>query len=315
MDEPATTIAQPSQVERIIQKLGAYRFVNDRQQDPEVAPLFPGYNFDMRLVSGITPIDRNGPLDAFIDRPRGMRGWIINLTIRGKGTVFDGKSSWNVEPGDLVLFPTGSIHYYGRHPEAESWWHRWIYFQPRSFWMTWLSWQDKRNGIFVLKQCDTDLLGELDRLFSEISGWAAHPDLLSMELAVNLLERIILLCGKQNQSSELGDAGFDERLLVACKYMTDNLHKQLTVEDVARHTCLSSSRLAHLFSERLGKSLMRWREEQRIQFAGHLLRLSNTPIKQIAAQVGFEDPLYFSRVFRKYTGISPKLFRERHHIG
>lgn len=97
--------------------------------------------------------------------------------------------------------------------------------------------------------------------------------------------------------------------------MSDNLHRPLSVEDVARHTCLSPSRLSHLFSEKFGKSVMRWREEQRIQFACHLLRLSNTPVKQIAAQVGFEDPLYFSRVFRKYTGISPKLFRERHHVG
>lgn len=196
MEDTATLIHQPSQVERIIQKLAMYAQPQERERDPEVAPLFPGFNFDMRLVSGITPIEKDGPLDAFIDRPKGMRGWIINLTVRGKGTVFDGRETWNVDPGDLVLFPAGAIHYYGRHPDAQSWWHRWVYFQPRSFWMTWLKWRDDRNGIYVLRQYDTDLTNELDSLFAESSSWAAHPDLLSMELAVNLLERIILLCAK-----------------------------------------------------------------------------------------------------------------------
>jgi AraC family transcriptional regulator, arabinose operon regulatory protein len=315
MDETATLLHQPSQVERIIQKLAVYRRMADPDGDPEVAPLFPGFNFDMRLVSGITPIERDGPLDTYIDRPRGMHGWIINLTVKGVGTIFDGKESWNVFPGDMVLFPPGAIHYYGRAEDAPNWWHRWIYFQPRSFWMNWLSWQDSRNGIYVLHQFDADMTDEFDRLFAEIASWSVHPDLLSMELGINLLERIILLCAKQNQSFEIKDEEFDGRLLLACKYMTDNLHRPLSVEDVARHTCLSPSRLAHLFSEKLGKSVMRWREEQRIQFACHLLRLSNSPIKQIAAQVGFEDPLYFSRVFRKYTGVSPKLFREQHHMG
>lgn len=315
MDDTATLFPQPSQAERIIQKLAVLPSVKDRSQDPEVAPLLPGYNFDLRLVSGLTPIDRDGPLDAYIDRPRGMRGWIINLTVKGTGRVFDGVNAWDVEAGDLVLFPAGAIHYYGRHPRADQWWHRWVYFQPRSFWMTWLQWRERRNGIHILRRYDDDFTAELDRLFAETAGWSAHPDLLSMELAFNLLERVILLCAKRDQSAETEEKDFDDRLLVACKYMTDNLHLPLSVEDVARHTCLSPSRLAHLFSERLGKSVMRWREEQRMQFACHLLRLSNTPVKQIAAQVGFEDPLYFSRVFRRHTGFSPKSFRERHHVG
>ncbi|MDY8134737.1 AraC family transcriptional regulator [Aquimarina sp. 2201CG5-10] len=50
---------------------------------------------------------------------------------------------------------------------------------------------------------------------------------------------------------------------------------------------------------------------KRIAIAKNLLFLTNTSIKDIAYQVGFNDPLYFSRVFKKHSGISPKEFREQ----
>ena len=311
MDNPAAASSLTSQAERIIQKLALAQRMGAAPRDPEVAPLFPGYPFGPRLVAGITPIERGGLLDVYIDRPKGMTGWIINLSVQGRGRIFDGDDYFDVDPGDLILFPPGTIHYYGRHPDADRWWHRWIYFQPRAFWMTWLNWHENHRNIFLQRHHDADIFGELEKLFSEVVSWAAHTDVLSVELATNLLERIVLLAAKQNQSAEaLRDV--DERLLAVIKYMADNLHRPLSIAEVAEHSHLSPSRLGHLFSARFGKSLVRWREEQRVQFASQLLQLSNRPVKQIAAEVGYEDPLYFSRVFRRRIGLSPKAFRARH---
>lgn len=47
-------------------------------------PLLPGYSFNAHLVTGLTPIDADGYLDFFIDRPLGMKGYILNLTVRGE---------------------------------------------------------------------------------------------------------------------------------------------------------------------------------------------------------------------------------------
>lgn len=48
-------------------------------------PLLPGYAFNAYLVAGLTPIIANGPLDFYIDRPEGMKGYILNLTVKGQG--------------------------------------------------------------------------------------------------------------------------------------------------------------------------------------------------------------------------------------
>lgn len=311
MDDSAAPNATSAEVDSIVRRLSLLRGASDRPVDPQMAPLFPGYRFDTRLVAGITPIERDGPLDFQIERTEGMRGWIVNLTVRGAGSVFDGRNRVRVETGDLVLFPPGAVHDYGRAADADTWWHRWIYFQPRASWSTWLCWKEAHGALFVQRGSEPRRLAELDRLFAEVAAWSVNNDLLSMELAMNDLERIILLIAR-NDRAEAPAGRFDERLLMACKFVTDNLHRPLSVAEIAQKVCLSPSRLAHLFTQTLGRSILKWREEQMIQFACQLLLVSPSPIKQIAAQVGFEDPLYFSRVFRRYTGCSPRAFRAEH---
>lgn len=62
-------------------------------------PLLRGYSFNSYLVAGLTPILADGPLDFFIDRPDGMKGYIINLTIKGQGRVSDGETDFSVIRG------------------------------------------------------------------------------------------------------------------------------------------------------------------------------------------------------------------------
>ncbi len=102
-------------------------------------PLLPGYSFNAHLVAGLTPIEANGYLDFFIDRPLGMKGYILNLTIRGEGVINNQGKQFVCRPGDILLFPPGEIHHYGRHPDASEWYHQWVYFRPRAYWQEWLT--------------------------------------------------------------------------------------------------------------------------------------------------------------------------------
>ena len=262
--------AQDPQVQRIFSKL-AYRTA-PQNYDTEVAALFPGFEFDVRLVAGITPIERGGPLDFNIDRPNGMRGWIINLTVDGAGRIFDGKDSFIVEPGDLVLFPPDAQHLYGR---------------------------------------DEGPFSELFRLFVEVEKWAVLADGLSVDLAFNRLEHILLFCARMSRASTKSEVVIDERVLAACTLISNNLDRPLTVNEIASHVCLSPSRLSHLFRKYVGTGVVQWRDGQRMQYAMQVLRVSNVPIKALSQMVGYEDPLYFSRVFRRHTNMSPRTFRER----
>ncbi|MEI2264677.1 arabinose operon transcriptional regulator AraC [Erwinia sp. CGal63] len=271
-------------------------------------PLLPGYPFNAWLVAGLTPISAGDPLDFFIDRPQGMKGYIINLTIKGRGQVFSGDEAFECEPGDLLLFQPKTSHYYGRAPESDCWHHRWIYFRPRAYWSSWLVWQDEKRGVGRLRLPER-LWAEFERLFTTIEQTHTSGKRFAEELAMNLLERLLLRAVEEDPRSHQQIR--DPRIIEACQYVTNNLAGELKIDEVANHVCLSPSRLAHLFREQMGINLLRWREDQRIIRARLLLQTTQEPIATVGRIVGYDDQLYFSRVFRKRVGVSPSDFRRR----
>lgn len=275
-------------------------------------PLLPGYAFDVFLVSGLTPIERGSVLDFTIDRPLGMKGFIINLTTRGQGTIYTGQQEFTVGPGDLLLFPPNVIHHYRRADDSDSWYHRWVYFRPRAFWADWLKWPDCMDHISRLRLPDDAALEEFDQLFAEIENRHKEIRPMSEQLAMNLLER--LLIRSYEQTAQADQAPMDPRILQACQILSESLATEITIEELAEQVFLSPSRLSHLFRSQVGVSIVRWREDQRIMRAKLLLQTTPMPIAVVGQQVGYDDQLYFSRVFRKRVGISPSEYRKTTHL-
>ncbi|MDD2710947.1 MAG: helix-turn-helix transcriptional regulator [Verrucomicrobiae bacterium] len=80
---------------------------------------------------------------------------------------------------------------------------------------------------------------------------------------------------------------------------------------MAVHSGLSRSQLAHLFKQQVGIGPIEFQNEQRIVLAGQMLRMSFLSVKQIASELGYKNPKYFSTCFRRMTGVSPKQYRKR----
>lgn len=74
----------------------------------------------------------------------------------------------------------------------------------------------------------------------------------------------------------------------------------------------SPSTITRMFKKVTGRSFKQYQTDLRLQRASELLEsMPNRPVTEIAQAVGFEDPLYFSRIFHKYTGFSPSDYRNR----
>lgn len=270
-------------------------------------PLFPGYPFDQHLVAGITPIVQGGPLDFRIERPGGMKGFILNMTVRGRGEVCDGERTATCEHGDLLLFAPQARHDYGRAPDRGEWFHRWVYFQPRSFWAPWLQWPSTHAHVGRLHLATDALRDEFEALFIRVEHTHRAGRPTSQELAMNQLEHLLIRCVEEAPPAAVQPV--DGRVQAACQFIASHLAHDLGLDEIAREVCLSPSRLAQLFREQIGVTIVRWREDQRLALAKHLLRSSSTPICSVSSLVGYDDQLYFSRVFRKRVGMSPTEFR------
>lgn len=95
----------------------------------------------------------------------------------------------------------------------------------------------------------------------------------------------------------------------AIHFMRDNIHKRLMLKEIAAFTGYSASHFTALFQRKTGYAPLTYFTQLKMQQACHYLDFSDMKIAQIAATVGFEDPLYFSRMFTKTMGKSPSNYR------
>lgn len=94
-------------------------------------------------------------------------------------------------------------------------------------------------------------------------------------------------------------------------YINMNYNKQFTIEYLAEKAGYSQSRFTHLFKEITNMTPLSYRNDVRLTNACELLTGTNHSIGNIALSCGFEDPLYFCRIFKKKYGISPSEYRNQ----
>lgn len=95
----------------------------------------------------------------------------------------------------------------------------------------------------------------------------------------------------------------------AVAYMEEHLAEPLDRDSVARAAGLSGSHFSRLIKEKTGRTFTDLMAQYRVDRAKALLRRTGKSLIQIAWDCGFEDQSYFSRVFKRYTGASPRAYR------
>jgi AraC-like DNA-binding protein len=95
----------------------------------------------------------------------------------------------------------------------------------------------------------------------------------------------------------------------AVAFMEENLGEPLDRDSVARAAGLSGSHFSRLIREKTGRTFTDLMAQYRVDRAKAMLRRTDKSIIQIAMECGFEDQSYFSRVFKRYTGSSPRAYR------
>lgn len=101
----------------------------------------------------------------------------------------------------------------------------------------------------------------------------------------------------------------DSIIIGAKKYIKENYNKDLSLEEVAHNMAVSPYYFSKLFKKKTGENFIDYVTKVRIKKAQGLLRETGKSIKMIAHCVGYNDPNYFSRVFKKITGMSPREFK------
>lgn len=94
-------------------------------------------------------------------------------------------------------------------------------------------------------------------------------------------------------------------------FLNENLERHLAMSDISAFTGYSPTHLSALFKARTGYSILSYFNILRIRKACRLLDTTSMKINQISFKTGITDPLYFSRLFTRIMGVSPKAYRNR----
>lgn len=94
-------------------------------------------------------------------------------------------------------------------------------------------------------------------------------------------------------------------------YIKENYQKDISLDDVSRMVDISPYYFSKLFKQEQGEGFVEYLTRTRMTAARQLLRTPQYSIKEICAMCGYSDPNYFSRIFKRYEGVTPSEYRER----
>ncbi|HZG85429.1 helix-turn-helix domain-containing protein [Paenibacillus sp.] len=105
------------------------------------------------------------------------------------------------------------------------------------------------------------------------------------------------------------------RAVAAClNYISNHLYEPLTLEKLAAAAGLHANYLSQLFKMETGMPISLYIQKERVEEAKKLLALTDEPISRICARLGFADQTYFTKVFKRHAGATPKQYRDGHGV-
>ena len=238
-------------------------------------------------------------------RRHGTRDWLLTFTLRGRGLYIQPGVQFFAEPGDLVLLEPGAYHDYGCAPN-EGWAFTWAHFIPRPLWVAWLAFPPEGKGLRRLRVASEGARGAIRAAFLRCHHESeAGAGGLGEDLALNGLEEVLLRAARE-QALVGGERALSPGVRRAVEHLAERLAEPHRIADLARLARLSPSRFAHRFKDETGDSAIAYLLKLRLRQAARLLEFSGRGVKEVAGDVGFECPFYFSRQFRKHYRMSPR---------
>ena len=241
------------------------------------------------------------------ERPEGASEHILILCTSGHGWVEINGQREDVKAREAVLIPRQTPHCYGAGT-GEPWSIHWVHFTGpvADYYMQALHYEDFRLTV------NAHAADFLETLFGKCrDAFVASFVLERMIYASQTLHHLLacLLFDNADFSPLLRTSQF-RSISAALNWMHANVHANLTLDQMAARAALSRSHFIRLFKEQTDYSPMDYFIRLKMQRACTLLAFSQKSVGEIGLNIGFDDPCYFSRAFKRVLGVSPSEYRQ-----
>lgn len=237
-------------------------------------------------------------------REKGSEQFILIYCVDGMGWVETSEGRKEIHANVFFIIPAHLPHTYGAY-EKNPWTIYWIHFSGSAI-------AELFNNEFICTEISNSTGSYSNRIniFEEIYhnlsiGFGKE----NLEYASTCLWHLLGAFKYATSSQQLVVAKDSDLIEKTISYMHQHLHEKITLSTLANLINRSASHYSLIFKNRTSRSPIEYFNYLKIQMACQLLDFTDLPVNEIAEKLAFDDPFYFSRLFKKTMGMSPSKYR------
>ncbi len=241
------------------------------------------------------------------ERPAGVDQAIFIYCTKGAGWCEIKGKQHKVHPGELLVVPPNTAHVYGAD-ESRPWTIHWFHAQGNLVGAFLNELEITVDHPVVYIGDDAQLLA----LFEEVLDVVEHGYApLQLIYAAQTLAHLLAAMIRHNREGYHEQPGTHQKVAQTIAYMKQHLNQTLKLDALSAVASLARSQYTALFKQQTGYAPIDYFIRLKMHRACQLLDTTQSSVKVIAASLGYEDPLYFSRVFRAVNETSPQAYRQK----
>jgi AraC-like DNA-binding protein len=241
------------------------------------------------------------------ERPLGTDQAVFIYCAAGQGWCEIESNRHEVKAGQILVIPAHRAHSYGAS-KINPWSIRWFHATGQQL-------PDYLDALGTTAANPLVFLGEdplLDTLFEEVlteleSGYTVLNLIYVSQALAHLLGAMI----RRRHTNWVGSPDPRQKIVRSIEMMRAHLDRPLRMSQLAAMANISAAHFTDLFKAQTGYAPKDYFTRLKMHKACQLLDSTSLPVKEIANQVGYEDPLHFSRVFKRINNLSPTDQRKR----
>lgn len=225
--------------------------------------------------------------------------YLIHYVYGGKGELHINQKTYKIHAGQyFIIYPKQTAYY--KADEKDPWFYRWIEFDG-SFSEKLMTVAGFTNDNHLIN--DDNNVGEALKNIIDL-GWSDYELIMSyFWFFIAALTKGKLLKKDENTA--------ETYISNAKNYIQSNIHKRITVSEIAQFLNIDRSHLTRIFKSICDISTKQYIINLKMEMASQSLKKSNMTIKEVANSVGYDNQMEFSKLFKKHYYVTPTQWREK----
>ena len=231
-----------------------------------------------------------------------LSGYVLIECLTGRGW-FEHGDRYSMDAGQILLFPAQILHSYGADAD-DPWSINFLHFDGLSAPAFCDAIRgDTSEGFIYLGSLSGQVL-DFARIYEPLEESFNLRNALTACAELRLLLTVVY-----DASTGAGRSSAMDRVRQSIEWMRGHIESKQSLSDLAKRAGLSSAHYSELFKQATGYPPGQFLLQLKMQHAARLLERTQLPVQEVALSVGITDAFYFSRLFRRFAGVSPRKYR------